>query len=116
MMNRKKVVILCSVFVPIYIYLWAYKGPVVVNEVEVTGAYCQSTFKSGTFLKVAYISGSESKKLSILPLGIACDEILAYLKVNKEVLLKQEIGVYGSPSYSQISIDGGNVYYGRKIK
>jgi len=86
------------VFLPVYSYLYTYKGEIVVHE--------------GTMLKAKYTIDNRVDQLSILPLGTTCEVLLDKLKVDNTVWLRQKIGPFGTPSSTMISIDGGKKYYG----
>lgn len=112
-MKSKKVLWALLVFIPIYAYLFTYKGEVSIKKAVISTAYCQDTLKSGTFLKAEYVIDNKVGDLSILPLGTTCEILLEKLKVDDSVLLKKEMGPLGRTSSTMISIDGGKKYYGR---
>ena len=111
-MKNKKILWALLVFLPVYSYLYTYKGEIVVHEGTIDTAYCQKTLKSGTLLKAEYTIDNRVDQLSILPLGTTCEVLLDKLKVDNTVWLRQKIGPFGTPSSTMISIDGGKKYYG----
>lgn len=97
---------------PVYLYLFQYEGKVSINNAVIDAAYCQGTLKSGTLLKANYTIDGKKDFFSILPLETTCEILLEKLKVDNSVLLKQEMGPFGGPSWTMISVDGGERYYG----
>ena len=115
MVNRKKIILILFILIvsSIYSHLTTGEKKVIVEKVEFNKVSCVSTFKSGTYFKGMYISGNKKEYVSLLPSGIHCEKLIKILNYNsKNVFLRFKIGVKGKRGDYEISVNGGQKYYG----